>query len=203
MNKSNFNFLVFATLISISILFSCQHTSENNNSAVDTTKKKDVVKNTDTTISATNKNSTIAIKPAGWVSDNENILNDNSITQLTKLISDWRDRTAVEIAVVTTTNYAPYNSITDYSIALGNEWGIGQKEVNNGILIVVSTTQREVRISTGLGMEQLLTDEMCQQIVNEKILPSFKNANYPEGIINGVKEIIRMLEAQMKPIKIN
>ena len=198
-NKSSFIHLFF--LIAVSFLFSCQHTSEHNTVTGNTAIKTDSINEVDSaTFSKLNK--TILQKPSGWVTDNENILDANSIAELTKLITDWRDRTSVEIAVVTTSTYAPYDSITPYSVALGNQWGVGQKEINNGILIVVSTTQREVRISPGLGMEQLLPDSVCQQIVIEKMLPSFKKGNYPEGIINGVKEIIRMLEAQMKPIQI-
>ncbi|MEI7801346.1 MAG: TPM domain-containing protein [Bacteroidota bacterium] len=186
------NFLLAVFLSAISFLLSCQTASENKTVTGDSANSKNI-------FSASN--SEMLSKPDNWVNDNENILNDSSIAQLTKLITDWRDRTAVEIGVVTTASYAPYDSITAYSIALGNQWGIGQKEINNGILIVVSTTQREVRISTGLGMEQLLTDDMCHQVVYDKILPSFKKGNYPEGIINGVKEIIRLLEAQMHQVK--
>jgi uncharacterized protein len=193
MKKIKINYLLAVFLSAVSFLSSCQNVSENNTVTGDSTDSKNI---------SANVNSAMLSKPDSWVNDNENILNDSSIAQLTKLITNWRDRTAVEIGVVTTATYAPYDSITAYSIALGNQWGIGQKEINNGILIVVSATQRQVRISTGLGMEQLLSDDMCQQIVNEKMLPSFKLGNYSEGIISGVKEIIRLLEAQMHQVNL-
>ena len=62
--------------------------------------------------------------------------------------------------------------------------------------MVVSSTQRQVRISTGLGMEQLLPDQQCQEIVNTQMLPSFKQGNYALGISSGVKEIMRVLLLQ-------
>lgn len=197
MKKIKVNYLLAFFLIIFSFLFSCQNVSE--------VKTATNVAGKDSSHIETNSKTqnTVFPKPENWVTDNENILDDSSVAQLTRLINNLREKTAVEIGIMTTPNYAPYNSILDYSIALGNDWGIGQIEINNGILIVVSTTKREVRISTGLGMEQLITDSMCQKIVYDNILPSFKKGNYPEGIINGVKEIIRLLEAQMHEVKLN
>ncbi len=211
MKKYNSNLLLSAFLFYTSLLFSCQHSSENSSVTVDSTAKIDSVKNIDSTKafnsiaphnSTSLKSGSLFPKPANWVADYEHILDEQSFNKIVALIQEFQDKTSVEIAVVTTSTFAPYDSIGSYSVALGNEWGIGLKEINNGILLVVSVTQRQVRISTGLGMDQLLPDDMCYKIVYENILPSFKQEKYSEGIISGVSEIIRMLEAQMKPMKL-
>ncbi len=187
MKNNKFNLLIGISIWIIIQSTSCQNKTENNNqevvSATDSSAKKPV--------SANGIN-----KPENPVNDFENILDQATIDTLNFLLNDFDEKTAVQIFVVTTANFSPFNSIDEYSIDMGNKWGVGLNEVNNGILVVVSSTLRQVRISTGLGMEQLLADTICKQIVNEKMLPEFKKANYPLGIKMGVKEIMRHIISQ-------
>jgi uncharacterized protein len=79
-------------------------------------------------------------------------------------------------------------------LEISQHWGVGTKEKNNGVTIVFSKTLREVRISTGLGLEQKLTDAMCKKVIDELMIPRFKEGNYAQGITDGLKEVIRLLE---------
>jgi len=133
-------------------------------------------------------------KPTGWVNDFENILDNQSKSTLINLIEAHKKKKGNQIAVVTVSNYGSYNSINDYAVDLANEWGIGLKEKNNGVLILFSKQMRQVRVLTGLGMEEKLPDDLCEKIVNEKMLPLFQSMNYGPGLIAGVQEIIRVLE---------
>ncbi len=187
MNSKPFNFFIAAALFIAVGNSACQHaknTTEESTSVTADTSKKQISYHAGTQ------------KPASWINDFEHIIDNNTIDTLTFLVNDFEEKTAVTIAVVTTATFSPFNSIEEYSEDLGNKWGIGLKEINNGMMVVVSATQRKVRIFTGLGMDQLLSDAAGIKIVNEQMLPSFQQGNYSVGITKGVKEIRRVLLLQ-------
>ena len=129
--------------------------------------------------------------PIGSVSDYEKVFNDNQILNLTKIISEYEEKTTREIAIVTINSIEPYNNINDYSTDLANEWGIGKSETDNGLLILFSKNLRKIRISTGYGTEKILTDELCKKVIDEIIIPEFKKRNYYNGIEMGMTELIK------------
>jgi len=132
--------------------------------------------------------------PIGSVSDYEKVLNESQISHLTKIISEYEQKTTREIAIVTVSSIEPYESIADYSTDLANEWGIGNPESDNGLLILFSKNLREIRISTGLGTEKKLTDETCKNVIDKTIIPEFKNGDYYKGIEKGLNELIKFWE---------
>src|SRR3989344_1120497 len=75
-------------------------------------------------------------KPVGYVNDFENILSETEEKELTDIIITNERQTTNQIAIVTIKDYNPYSSLIDYSIGLANYWGVGQKNKNNGIVIV-------------------------------------------------------------------
>ena len=135
-------------------------------------------------------------KPTGYVNDFEVVLAIDTYNTLTQMIEAHKKKTTDEIVVVTIPSYEPFGNLADYAKTLSNEWGVGNKQKNNGVTIVFSKAKREVRISTGLGIKKKLTDTMCQKIIDEKMIPAFKEGDYDEGIVTGVKEIIRILESK-------
>ncbi len=192
MKNLKFNFLFVATMVFSALNSSCQNEA---NKTADKT----------ATVSATTgiheDIDTTVQMPSSLVNDFEHLLDNRSIDTLTAIVNDFQDKTAIQIAVVTTSSFYPKTTIAEYSVWLGDKWGIGLKKINNGIMVVISATQHQCRISTGLGMEQLLSDEDCQKIVTEKMLPYFQQENYPEGISQGVKEIMRVLLLQGRPME--
>ncbi|ADV50576.1 protein of unknown function DUF477 [Cellulophaga algicola DSM 14237] len=132
--------------------------------------------------------------PIGSVSDYENVFNDNQISKLTKIIAQYEEKTTREIAIVSVHSIEPYDNIKDYSTDLANEWGIGNPESDNGLLILFSKNLRELRITTGFGTEKILTDEKCKKVIDETIIPEFKNGEYFDGIKIGLSELIELWE---------
>ncbi|MFI1742855.1 TPM domain-containing protein [Thalassobellus sediminis] len=132
--------------------------------------------------------------PIGSVSDYEKIFNENQISNLTKIISDYEQKTTREIAIVTVNSIEPYENIADYSTDLANEWGIGNPESDNGLLILFSKSLRELRITTGFGTEKILTDKKCKKVIDETIIPEFKNGDYYNGIEKGLSQLIKLWE---------
>ena len=76
-------------------------------------------------------------------------------------------------------------SIEDYGYQLGRHWGIGQKDKNSGVLLIVAPNERNVRIEVGYGLEGNLTDAVSKLIIENAILPRFKAHDYAGGITRG------------------
>jgi len=133
-------------------------------------------------------------KPTGYVNDFENILTDAEEKELTTLIKGLESQTSDQISIITLTNVKPYDNIDDYSFDLANYWGVGQKDKNNGILIAIGKELREIRIQNGFGIEKRLTDAETKRIIDEVMIPEFKNDKYFEGLKKGVAAIIQELK---------
>lgn len=133
-------------------------------------------------------------KPIGFINDFENILTEEEEKELTTIIKKHESKTTDQIAIVTLTSIEPYENIDDYSFDLANYWGVGQKDKNNGILIALGKNLRAIRIQNGIGIEKRLTDSETKKIIDELMIPEFKQNNYFVGLKKGVEAIINELK---------
>ena len=129
-------------------------------------------------------------KPTGRVNDYAVILNSETQSYLTSVIDTFEQKTSVEIAVVTIKTLDG-ETIERYAYNLYNKWGIGKKGKNNGVLFLVAIKERKMRIEVGYGLEAILTDGLCGEIRDKYIIPYFKQGDYPSGIQEGTKAIIK------------
>lgn len=135
-----------------------------------------------------------------FVNDYENILTQAEEDTLNKLIETHEQRTTDQIAIVTIKDYpAPYTDINRYSLDLANDWGVGTKEKNNGVLIAISTNNREIRIQTGTGTELRINDYVVKQIIDKYMIPKFKDSLYYQGIKQGTIALIDSLQHYPEP----
>ena len=97
-------------------------------------------------------------------------------------------KTTAQLAVVTvkSLNGAP---LEEYSLKLLRDWGIGNKEKNNGVLLLISTGDRKSRIEVGYGLEGALTDSLTGQIQDQYMIPYFRKGIYEEGIARGYEAL--------------
>lgn len=100
--------------------------------------------------------------------------------------------TGHQFVVVTVTGLGGHK-IEDYGMKLGNHWGIGRKEHDDGVLLIVAPNERKVRIEVGLGLETTITDAEAKTILENDILPAFREGRFPEGVRNGATSIVREL----------
>jgi uncharacterized protein len=142
--------------------------------------------------------SSIPERPTGWVSDFENIFTPEERFVLDSLINSQEEKNSNEVAIVTLTLDSmlvnTFEEFADFSMTLFNQWGIGKKEKQNGIGILISTNLRKIRIETGPGLIEKLTDEEAQNIIDTIILPEFKKGAYYAGTLNGLKAILNEIE---------
>jgi uncharacterized protein len=128
----------------------------------------------------------------GRVVDAAGILSESTRSELTGLLEAHERATGQQIVVATIPDLGD-EEIADYGYQLGRAWGIGGKEHDTGVLLVVAPAQRKVRIEVGYGLEGDLTDAMSSNIIQTRILPEFRKGDYDAGVRAGVRAIIGVL----------
>ncbi len=130
---------------------------------------------------------------SGRVVDAANIIPDGEEAALDAKLKALEDGTDRQLVVATIPSLEGY-PIDDYGYRLGRAWGIGQKDTNNGALLIVAPNDRKVRVEVGYGLEPILTDAWSSVLINTTIVPQFKAGNYPGGISAGVDALISQLQ---------
>ncbi len=133
-------------------------------------------------------------KQTGFVNDYENILSSHEEFRLERQLKAHEKQTTNQIVIVTTSAISNYNNMREYAFALANHWHVGTKELDNGILIMLSKSKREIQIQNGEGIVDKLTDLETKTIIDSLIIPEFKNSNYYEGLHLGITAIIEEVE---------
>ncbi len=137
--------------------------------------------------------------PPRLVNDFAGMLNSREADALEYKLVSFNDSTSTQIAIVTVSDLNGY-AIGDYAQRLGEKWGIGQKGLNNGVLIVVKpkteVSRGEVFIAPGYGLEGVIPDIVCAGIVDNEILPSFRNGEYYTGLDKAVNILISLASGE-------
>jgi uncharacterized protein len=141
----------------------------------------------------------------GRVVDQAELLNPSQEAALTAKLAALEAEHTDQFVVVTVRSLEG-EAIEDYGVQLGRHWKIGQQGANNGVILLVAPNERKVRIEVGYGLEPILTDALSSQIIQGKILPRFRDNDYPGGINAGADAIIEQLrldpaEAQARAAK--
>lgn len=131
---------------------------------------------------------------SGTINDYDNILSDAQEANLLDLIEKHKAKTSDEIVIVTLTSIQGYTGLVEYALDLANHWDIGQDHEDNGVLIALYMKDRRIWIHNGAGVIHKLTDEEALEIINQVIVPEFKNNDFYTGFEKGIKEIIRELK---------
>ncbi|WOE74266.1 TPM domain-containing protein [Alterisphingorhabdus coralli] len=133
----------------------------------------------------------------GRVVDQADLLNPGQERALTDELEALEANSTRQLVVATVDSLQGY-PIEDYGYQLGREWGIGQAangdaEKDNGVILLVAPNERKVRIEVGYGLEPIMTDALASRIINDHILPRFREGYYPAGIITGTQVLVEQL----------
>ena len=128
----------------------------------------------------------------GRVTDEAGLLNTQQKAAITARLVDLERTKGHQFAVVTV-NSLKGQDIAAYTRDLGNSWGIGRKDVNDGVILLVAPNERQVRIEVGKGLEQTLSSEKTAGIIQTEITPRFASGDMPGGISAGVGAVITAL----------
>lgn len=140
---------------------------------------------------------TAPLELTGRVVDAADVLTNEEEHDISESLAAIEQDTLAQLVVVTTPNLDGH-SISDYSLALGRGWGIGDAKRNDGLLLVIAPNERKVRIEVGYGLEETVEDPEAAEIMRE-IIPFFKEGNMPGGIKKGVE----LLERELREPKVN
>lgn len=136
----------------------------------------------------------------GRVVDNAGMLSAADERSIGGVLKAHEEATSNQVVVVTIDSLKGY-SIEEYGYQLGRHWGIGQKDNNNGVLLIVARNDRKVRIEVGYGLEGNLTDAVAGHIIRTKITPEFKRGRFSSGIRKGIESILLAIDGAYKAEK--
>jgi uncharacterized protein len=136
----------------------------------------------------------------GRVVDEAGLLTPEDKAAIEQQLAELEAKSTDQFAVVTLNSLQGY-PIEDFGYQLGRRWGIGQKDKDNGVLLIVAPNERKVRIEVGYGLEPTLTDALSNLIIQNAILPEFRRGNFASGIRAGVRDVKDVLLGDAEEVK--
>jgi uncharacterized protein len=132
-------------------------------------------------------------RPDGFVTDFAGILSPFEEAGLEGRLGDLESTLGAEVAIVTVQSLEG-DTVENFAVKLFEEWGVGKKKDDNGILFLIAPNDREARIEVGYGLEPLVTDAAASFIMRKVIIPEFSAGAYYAGVDKGSDAIIKLIE---------
>ena len=139
----------------------------------------------------------VPARPEGRVTDQTRTLSPDEIAALERKLSTFEQETTNQIAVLLIPSLEG-DSLEDYSIRLAEKWKIGQKEKNNGAILLIVKDDRKIRVEVGYGLEGALPDALSGAIIRNEIAPRFKAGQFYQGIEAGIDAIMAATKGEYK-----
>lgn len=138
-------------------------------------------------------------KPSSYyaVVDNTNTITSEQKEALNKKLTHYKDSTSNEIAVVLIPTLNDY-PIEDVALGIIRNWGVGGKEHNNGVVLLIAKDDKKVRIETGYGLEGAIPDVIAKRIIDNEISPNFKEGNFYRGLDEATDAIMKAAAGEYK-----
>ena len=128
--------------------------------------------------------------------DQANLIDATSEQKINQLLAGHEKASSNQVIVVTLKDLQGY-SIEHAGVEMGRAWGVGQKDKDNGILLILAEKERKVRIEVGYGLEGIMTDAVSATIIQEYILPRFKTGDFSGGLLIGTQAIVAALGGEV------
>lgn len=135
--------------------------------------------------------------PKKLVQDYAHIFDQKQLQQLENKLVAYNDSTSTQILVLTLESLDGY-PLETFANEIGEKWGVGQKGKDNGVVIVMSKQDRKITIRTGYAAQIHLTPSVNKTIIDQVIIPYFKEGNYAGGINAGVDAVIQVFAGKFK-----
>ena len=131
--------------------------------------------------------------------DRAGLLPLQSAQALERSLSDFERSTGHQVVVHVTPSLEGLE-IEDYSIKTAEAWKVGQRKLDNGVILTVAPNERGVRIEVGYGLEGVLPDAVAARIVRDVILPEFRAGRMDEGVLAGTRAILAVISGETLPL---
>jgi uncharacterized protein len=126
--------------------------------------------------------------PTGYVNDFAHVLSAETVQDLDAELLQFEASTSNQIAVVTVPDMGG-DYVENYAVKLFADWGIGKKDKDNGVLLLLSIQEHKIRIEVGYGLEGALPDSVAQSIINNDLTPNLKAGDFDGGVTQAVHDI--------------
>ncbi|MFV3308654.1 TPM domain-containing protein [Pseudomonas sp. NY15181] len=141
----------------------------------------------------------VAIPPLGArVTDLTQTLDGTQRTQLESQLAALEQRKGAQLAVLMVPSTGD-ESIEEYAVRAFEQWKLGRKGVDDGVLLVVAKDDRALRIEVGYGLEGAISDVLAGRIIREQIVPHFRNGDFAGGVQAGVDSLSRLIDGEQLP----
>jgi uncharacterized protein len=129
------------------------------------------------------------------VHDEAKALSSQVVQQLEQQLKLYEDSTSNQIAILTISSLAG-EAVEDFALRVAEKWKLGQKEKDNGVLLLIAIEDRKMRIEVGSGLEGVLPDAVCSQIIRNEMAPNFRRGDYDAGVQAAVNAIIASIAGE-------
>ena len=131
----------------------------------------------------------------GHVVDLTGTLSKQQKESLDQMLTAFETRKGSQLAVLIVPTTAP-ESIEQYGIKVADKWKLGRKKIDDGAILLIAKNDHTLRIEVGYGLEGALTDALSKRIIDQTIVPRFKEQDFYGGISQGVEQIIRVIDRE-------
>lgn len=130
-----------------------------------------------------------------FVNDFANVISEEDKNELMKIGENLFVKTGAQVVVITVETLDGAD-VSEYALELGRKWGVGDKEENNGVVLLLSVSERKVTIQVGYGLEGRLTDGKTGRILDKYAIPYLKNNDFSTGLTEAYKAIVSEVYAE-------
>ena len=134
-----------------------------------------------------------------YVSNPDGILSSSAVATMDSILYALEEKTGIQTLVVAVTGIEGGDCF-DFAYRLGKEMGVGQKERDNGLVVLLSTDERCIQFATGYGLEGVLPDAICKRIQNRYMVQHLGKDDWNTGMVEGIRAINGYLDGSMENI---
>lgn len=132
-----------------------------------------------------------------YVSNPDNILSPHAVATIDSMFFALEEKTGIQVLVAVVTDIKGGDCF-DFAYRLGQEMGVGEKERNNGLVVLLSTGERCIQFATGYGLEGDLPDALCKRIQQRYMVQHFGNGDWDTGMVEGMRAVCGCLDGSME-----
>ena len=132
------------------------------------------------------------------VNDYAKVITADQTRKLEDQLAQFDRDTGHQVAILTVPSLEG-DSLEDFSIRVAENWKIGKKGFDNGVILIVVPKDRRLRLEVGYGLEGILPDAIANQIISQYIIPRFRAGDFSSGIVAGIDAVLRVIKREPLP----
>ncbi len=135
-------------------------------------------------------------RPQFYFNDYASLVAPATATRLNHLLASFERTNSSQVIVAIFPKLQSSSSIEDYTVRVAQAWQVGQRDKKNGAILFVFVADRKTYLQVGYGLEGALPDILCKRIIENEVLPAFRNNDYETGITRGVQAILAAIRGE-------